>query len=762
MEADYITLIRNEKLMYLNFETLTREIKKLTGENIKQVKDKINNLILDGTLFVDERGRISISRDRGYIKARLTLNKKGYGFASVTNRPDIFIPANAINGAFDGDDVLVEITNLKSDEEIEGKIIKVISRNTTHVVGTFIEGKSKSVVFPDDTKLPQIRIFKNDARGAHNNDKVYVEINPASLDTKTLTGRVVEVLGQANTMKAEQLSIIRSFKLKDQFEKDTLNEAKSIEKSVDYLKYKNKRADYTSHNSFTIDGEDARDFDDAISLTHNENGCVLYVHIADVSHYVKENSALDKEAYARGTSVYFPNHVIPMLPKELSNGICSLNENEYRLTLTVKMELDKQYNLVNSAIVESIIKSKHRMTYTEITKIFDGDPLVIEKYADLYKDILTMREIANKFKADRLKQGEIRFNLPEPFILENNEGEIVSIEKRMQDEAHELIESFMVKANEVVAHWAGDLPFVYRVHEKPDSDKVAKLSDLLAGLGIANQLKTNGDQPAAYQQIVDKIAGTPKEKILSYLILRSMMKARYAPTCLGHFGLALTHYCHFTSPIRRYPDLLIHRIIKSVLSGMPKEEVKVHFADVVDRASIQASDTEKNADEAEREVDDYKKAVYMQKFLGSEFEGIISGVQEFGIFVELDNGIEGMIKTDDLPMDEYIYDEDKMSIYGKMHHYTIGDTVRVVVANVNTLARQIDFDLAGVEKPLKNYIINKNKASKKAWDTKENSKNLLKNKKINQKNSKKSKISSKKSKNSAKEYYKTKSKHKKR
>lgn len=757
---DILKLIRENQLIYLNFETLSKELKKLLNISLIEIKKQLNVLIADGTLFVDERGRISISRDRGYIKAHIVLNKKGYGFAQVENMPDFFIPAYAINGAFDGDDVLVEITNMKTNVDIEAKVVKVISRNTTHVVGTFVEGKNKNVVFPDDVKLPQIRIYKNDVRGAHNNDKVYVEIVPSSLETKTLTGKIVEVLGQANTMKAEQLSIIRSYKLKDEFEKQTINEAKNIEKFVDYNKYKKIRADYTSHNAFTIDGEDARDFDDAISLTRNANGVVLYVHIADVSHYVKENSALDKEAYRRGTSVYFPNHVIPMLPKELSNGICSLNENEYRLTLTVKMELDKAYNVKNSAIVESVIKSKHRMTYTEITKIFEGDALVIEKYADLYKDILTMRDIANKFKADRLKQGEIRFNLPEPFILENAAGEIVTIEKRVQDEAHELIESFMVKANEIVAKWAGNLPFVYRVHEKPDSEKVLRLSELLTNLGVANNLKLNGDQPAAYQQIVDKIAGTPKEKILSYLILRTMMKARYAPTCLGHFGLALTHYCHFTSPIRRYPDLLIHRIIKSVLAGTPKAEVKAHFTDTVERASIQASDTEKIADEAERAVDDYKKAVYMQKFLGEEFDGIISGVQEFGIFVELDNGIEGMIKTDYLPLDEYIYDEDKMTIYGKSHHYTIGDSVRVVVSNINTLARQIDFDLAGVEKPLKNFIVNKNKANKNAWDKKENSKNLLKNKKIATKIGKKIKKSGKKSKNSAKDFYKSKRKRK--
>ncbi len=756
---DIINLIRQNKLMYLTQDNLVKEIKKLTNFSCPEIKNEINKLVLSGELFLDNANKISISADRGYIKAKITINKKGYGFAAVEGKPDFFIPAFAINGAFDGDDCLVEITNLKTDEEIEARVVKVLKRNITHIVGTYIEGKSKNLVYPDDVKLPQIRIFKLDAGKAKNNDKVWVELDENSLDEKNLHGKIVEVLGQAGNVKAEQLSIIRSYNLIEKFSPATLNEASKISLTVNYEKCKKNRADFTNHNVITIDGEDARDFDDALSIETRGEGFNLYVHIADVSHYVKEDSALDKEAFKRGTSVYFPNQVIPMLPKQLSNEICSLKEGEYRLTLSVKLALDKNFKVISANLLESIIKSRHRMTYTEIAKILQGDKFLIEKYDDVYNDILLYRQIAQAFKDERAKLGEIRFNLPEPFILENKAGEIVSIENRVQDEAHEIIESLMVKANECVAKIGQNLPFVYRVHEKPDAEKVAKLSDMLASMGVSNQLKINGDVPVAYQQIVKKIEGSSKEKILTYLILRSMMKARYAPTCLGHFGLALPYYCHFTSPIRRYPDLLIHRILKAQLSGVPKQEIKIHFTPIVERASIQSSETEKTADEAERAVDDYKKALYMQKFLGEEFEGIISSVQEFGIFVELENGIEGMIRPNDLPMDEYVYDDLSMSMKGKHHVFTIGDSLRVIVANVNIQLRQIDFELAGVEKSNLNVIINKNKNLKNSKNKGKNSKEF-ENSGSKTKNSKnfstKSKKLSSKNKNSAKQFYKLK------
>ncbi len=746
---DLIEIIRNNKLMYLKQSKLTKRLAEICNAPEGEINTQIINFINDGTLFVDEQDRVIISRDKGYIKAKLELNKKGYGFASVENLPDVFIPSYGLKGALDGDDVLIEITNHKSDDEFEGVVVKILKHNKTLVVGTYVEGKSKNVVFSDDQKCPEIRIYKGRSKNAKNNDKVWVKLD-TNYTKNLITGEIIEVLGVANTPKAEQLSIIRSYNLVEEFNENVKKEVKLINQNVDIKKYKS-RADYTMHKVITIDGEDARDFDDALSIQKTKTGYTLFVHIADVSNYVIENSALDKEAYSRGTSVYFPNQVIPMLPKEISNGICSLSEGVNRLVLTVEIEMDGNFNLVKSRIREGIIKSSHRMTYTEIKKILERDALLIEKYADVYPDILLYQQISNKLKQDKRARGEIRLDLPEPYILEDANGEIVNIEKRMQDESHEIIESLMVLTNECVAKTFYDLalPFVYRVHEKPDAEKINKLSQILTNMGVGNSLEIDGDKPISYQKILDQIKGTSKEKVLSMMILRSMMKAKYSPTCLGHFGLASPFYCHFTSPIRRYPDLLIHRIIKSYIHGVPKDDIKSKFNLVVERASEQSSLTEKNADEAERAVDDYKMAVYMQKFLGEEFVGNISGVQEFGIFVELDNGVEGLVRLDDLPFDSYTYDEMNLSLIGANNHFTIGDEVNVVVANVNTQLRQIDFVLAGV-----NNVVG-NKLAKSIKNLSKSTKKQAKNNKNQQKNAKFDKKS-----NSAKQYYKTKFKHK--
>lgn len=710
---DILNIIRENKLMYLNSAQLVKQIALVTNSNILEIKNQVNRLIQDGTLFLAEDNKVSISADKGYLKAIMTINKKGYGFAKVDGQDDIFIPAFEINGAFDGDDCLVEITNKKSDTEIEGRVVKVLKHNTTHIVGTFIQGKSKDVVFSDDEKYPQIRIYKGDSKNAKNNDKVWVELDMSSLETSTLRGKIIEVLGQANTPKAEQLSIIRSFNLIDQFSEKVKNCVKAINQNVDAKNFK-KRANYLEHKVITIDGEDARDFDDALSIQKTKNGYTLFVHIADVSNYVVEDSALDKEAYQRGTSVYFPNMVIPMLPKKISNGVCSLSEGVNRLVLTVEIELDKKFNVLGSSIKEGIINSSHRMTYTEVQNILSGDELLIEKYRDVYDDIMLYQAISNKLKQDRRNRGEIRMNIPEPFILENSNGEIVSIEKRLQDESHQIIESLMILTNECVAStfFKLALPFVYRVHEKPDEERVERLSQILTNMGVSNNLELDGDKPESYQKIMDKIKDSPKERALTMMVLRSMTKAKYAPTCLGHFALASEFYCHFTSPIRRYPDLLIHRIIKEYIHSVPKQDIKLQFESVVERASEQSSKTEKIAEQAEREVDDYKKAVYMTKFLGEEFDGIVSGVQEFGIFVELDNGIEGLVRVNSLPMDQYVFDDLSLTLTGKQHKYSIGDSVRIVVANTNTHLRQIDFDLAGVNL-LSNNVVTSNRNLKR-------------------------------------------------
>ena len=732
-----IELIREHKLIYLTLDNLSKKLSQITKEAQIDLKLQINDLIKDGVLFLGDDKKISISADRGFYKAKMVLNKKGYGFAQVDGYPDFFIPAFAINGAFDNDDCLVEITNRKSDEEIEGRVVRILSRNTTHVVGTFVEGKNKNVVFPDDEKLPQIRVFKNDCGNAKNNDKVWVEIDLNTIETNTMRGRVIEVLGKANTPKAEQISIIRSFNLVEEFEPEVLAAARAISQKVDLRNFK-KRENFTEQRVITIDGEDARDFDDAIAVERLENGGYkLYVHIADVSNYVVENSPLDKCAFKRGTSVYFPNMVIPMLPKEISNGICSLSEGVNRLVLSVVMELDANCNIKSSRIVEGVIKSTHRMTYTEVQNILAGDEFLIEKYADVHDDILCYKEIRDKLSLQKKARGEIRMNLPEPFILENSQGEIISIENRIQDESHEIIEALMVLTNEVVAKTFFDLalPFVYRVHEKPDEMKATNLAQLLQNMGVPNEIAKEYEKPMTFQKAIEKIAGTPKERTLTKLILRSMMKARYAPQCLGHFGLASEFYCHFTSPIRRYPDLMIHRIIKQYINGVPKTDLKVKYTPIVERASEQSSVTEKNADEAEREVDDYKKCVYMSKFLGEKFTGTISGVQEFGIFVELENGIEGLVKLDYLPQDEYIYDDMALTLHGSHNHFTIGDEVQIVVAAANTRLRQIDFELFGVEKS-HNYVTKKNDRDNKKSLKKKVIKFSAKSRKINKKTTK--------------------------
>ena len=728
---DILKIIREKKLIYLTIDKLSQQLATILNENKLELKQQIVSLIHDGTLFLDENKKVSISADKGYFKAKLTLNKKGYGFARVEGYNDFFIPAYAINGAFDGDDCLVEIINQKTPEDIEGRVVSILKRNTTHIVGTYIVGKSKNVVFPDDERLPQIRIFKNDALNANNNEKVWVEIDMDTISDSNMRGKIIEVLGQANTPKAEQLSIIRSYNLKERFDEKTLQDAKKINQNIEISNFKN-RQDFTKQKVITIDGEDARDFDDAISVERQENGGYkLYVHIADVSNYVVENSALDKEAYFRGTSVYFPNQVIPMLPKELSNGICSLSEGQNRLVLTVIIDLDKDCNVLSSKIVEGIIKSAHRMTYTEIKNILLGDALLIEKYQDVYDDILAYQEISQKLLKIRKTRGEIRMNLPEPFILENEAGEIVSIEKRFQDEAHEIIESLMILTNECVAKKFYDLgiPFVYRIHEKPDEEKVSRLSNILTNMGISNQLLIDGDKPITYQKLLERLKGTSKETTLTKMVLRSMMKAKYSPNCLGHFGLASEYYCHFTSPIRRYPDLLIHRIIKGYINGVPKNDLVLKFKNFVAKASDQSSETEQVADEAEREVDDYKKALYMTKFLGQEFTGTVSGVQEFGIFVELDNSVEGLIRLASLPQDEYVYDDLSLTLKGKNYTFTIGDELNVIVANANTRLRQVDFDLAGIERTLKNCIVKKKNTNKIS----KNKKYQNKNKKTNRK-----------------------------
>lgn len=693
-----LQLIDKENLFYMTLDKMSASVAKLTNFSKEESKEWLVKLIQDGDLMYDDNKKLFLTSKRGYQKCKIIANKKGYAFAELIdnpdNLPDIFISKDMLAGALDDDIVLVQIVNRQEDGSCDGQVVQIVRHVTDYVVGEFKVTASKCYVIPDDEKFPTLRINRPDRMGAVEGDKVVAKVvfDQSGAERR---GIIIEKLGKAGTVSAEELAIVRQYKIRDKFNDSVVHEAEQIPQDISQ-KDKEGRLDFSMLNIITIDGEDSRDFDDAISVEKTKNGYTLGVHIADVSNYVKSGSTLDDEAYLRGNSVYFPDYVIPMLPERLSNGICSLREGVERLTLSCIMELDQDCKVKKSKIVKSWIVSKHRMTYTKVQKMLDGDQDTIKEYKDIYNDVLLYAEISSKLKKLREARGEIRFDIPEPVVVENDKGEIDRIEKTVQDESHELIESLMILANEVVAEtfFTKKLPFVYRVHEKPDSSKVTKLVDVFKGLGINANIDTENPTFYDYQKLVSKIDDDPRKTTLVKLILRSMMKACYSDKCLGHFGIASTFYCHFTSPIRRYPDLLIHRIIKHFLDGETGKNLHLEFDDIVDSASTQASLTERIADEAERAVDDYKKALYMKNHLGEIYEGTVSGVHEFGVFVELDNTIEGLIRFEYLPVDSYDYDDKAQILKGIRHSYRLGDKLQVVCVNANTKLRQIDFDLA--------------------------------------------------------------------
>lgn len=748
-----LQIIDKENLFYMTLDKMAVSISKLTDLTKEESKEWLIKLIQDGDLMYDDNKKLFLTSKRGYKKCKIIANKKGYAFAELIdnpdNAPDIFIPKDMLGGALDEDIVLVQIINRQEDGNCDGQVVQVVKHVTDYVVGEFKITASKCYVVPDDEKFPILRINRPDRMGAVEGDKVVAKVM-FDQEGAERRGVIIEKLGKAGTVSAEELAIIRQYKIRDKFNDNVINEAEQIPQDI-LAKDKEGRTDLSMLNIITIDGEDSRDFDDAISVEKTKTGYKLGVHIADVSNYVKSGTALDDEAYLRGNSVYFPDYVKPMLPERLSNGICSLREGVERLTLSCLMELDNDCKVKKSKIVNSWIVSKHRMTYTKVQKMLDGDKDTIKEYKDIYKDVLLYAEISAKLKKLREARGEIRFDIPEPVVVENDKGEIDRIEKTVQDESHELIESLMILANEVVAEtfFTKKLPFVYRVHEKPDSSKVTKLVDVFKGLGINANIDTENPTFYDYQKLVSKIEDDPRKNTLIKLILRSMMKACYSDKCLGHFGIASTFYCHFTSPIRRYPDLLIHRIIKHYLNGEMGKNLHLEFDDVVDSASTQSSLTEKRADEAERAVDDYKKALYMKNHLGEVYEGTISGVHEFGVFVELDNTIEGLIRFEYLPVDSYDYDDKAQILKGTRHSYRLGDKLQVVCVNANTKLRQIDFDLAeklnkaSIEELIamrnNNLATKYSKTAKETFEKQANNKDKKKNSKNNKSDSNHSK-----------------------
>lgn len=656
----------------------------------------------DGYIGKTKKGKIASPKSMGYFVGKFVSHRKGFGFVESDEEytQDLFIPAADVNGAMHNDRVVAEITKPATDERrAEGAIIKVLEREITKVVGEFQSNKTFGFVIADEKKFNQdIYIPKKYFSGAKDGDKVVVQITIWPQAGRKPEGKIIEVLGPKGEKEVEILSIIRAHGLPEEFPKKVLEEAQKVAVPISQEEI-DRRLDIRDLNIFTIDGEDAKDLDDAISIERLSNGNFkLGVHIADVTHYVHEKSKLDKEALKRATSVYLVDTVIPMLPKTLSNGVCSLNPHEDKLTLSVFMEIDRKGNVKQYDIKETIINSKARMTYTEVSDILEHDDEELKaKYSHVVEEFKIAEVLAKILMERRNRRGAIDFDFPEAKIILTPEGKVSDIKEYERRISNRIIEEFMLITNETVAEhyfWL-NIPFVYRIHETPSAEKMQELGKFVSTFGYTIKGDLEEVHPKSLQSIISAIKGKREEEAISTIMLRSLKQARYSPECSGHFGLAAQYYSHFTSPIRRYPDLQIHRIMKEHLNNKINKKRQEQLVNIVDYASTQSSERERAADLAERDVKDYYKAVYMEDKVGEEFDGVVSSVTSFGMFIELPNTVEGLSRLANMGDDYYIYDEMTYTIIGERTRktYRIGDPVRIKVANINVDLREIDFKI---------------------------------------------------------------------
>ena len=669
------------------------KILKIPYREKKRLLSVLADLETDGAIFQNEQGRYGTIEQLGLIKGTLVGNERGFAFLIPEQKSelvkDYFIPHRSLHGAMHGDTVLAEVSPYRGEDE--ASVVKILSRGYTTIVGTFQKDRYAGYLFPDDKRFfSEIFIPIHSCFKIKNGVKAVAKITDYPKN-KAPGGEIIEILGDADDFFAEELSIIRSYNLREEF-------PQSVEKEAE--KQGNRRivpAELASRRDFrdklivTIDGEDTRDIDDAISLEMQGEDYLLGVHIADVSHYVAYRSALDKEAYERGTSVYFPDRVLPMLPRQLSNGICSLNEGEDRLTLSCLIRLDKKGNVKDSEIVEGIIRSTYRMTYTEVTKMLEGDEETLEKYA-LVKDMVSsFAKLTEILQAKREQNGSVSLDVKEAKIL-FIDGEI-TIPDYKREFSHQIIEAFMVLANETVAEFMQsiDAPFIYRIHEKPSEEKAANFREFAQNLGLNPRFQTDDVKPYDYQKLLKSAEELPVYSVLNRVMLRSMQKARYSPENLGHFGLASKCYCHFTSPIRRYPDLCIHRIIKDVLNGN-YAGARDLYAGFVQDAAKQSSERERKATDAERDVDALYATMYMSEKIGEEYTAVVSGVAQSGVFAELPNTIEGFIPVETLK-GTFEHVPERFILKGTKESYSIGEELRVRVIGVDFDRRRTIFEL---------------------------------------------------------------------
>ena len=655
-----------------------------------------------GEIIKTKKGRYAAPERMNLIVGKLQVHAKGFGFilSELEGYSDVFVASTDLGGAMHGDRVVGRIVRKSADgKKSEGEIIRIIDRANEEIVGTFESSKNFGFVVPDEKRINMdIYIPKTELNGAKDGYKVIAKITRWPEPRRNPEGTIIEVLGHKDDVGTDIISIIKKHKLPEGFPKKVEDAAAVIPEEIPAEEIARRR-DLRNEKIVTIDGADAKDLDDAVAVKKLDNGnYLLSVHIADVTHYVKEMGPLDKEALKRGTSVYLVDRVIPMLPKKLSNGVCSLNPKVDRLTLSVDMEIDKKGKVLRHDIYESVIKTTERMTYTDVSDILEKDDAVLKKrYEHLLEDFTRMEELALKLRRKRQDRGSIDFDLDESKIILDESGRPIEIKKAERRIANNIIEEFMLICNETVAehfHWA-DIPFVYRIHEDPDMEKIEAFNKFIHNFGYHLKGISNEVHPSALQDLIKKVEGRKEEKIINTLMLRALKKAKYAPENSGHFGLAATNYCHFTSPIRRYPDLQIRRIIKETLQGKLTGKRIKKLKDIVAKASEISSERERLAMEAERETDDLKKTEYMTYHLGEEFEGIISSVVSFGMFVELDNTIEGLVRISSLVDDYYIYDAENYLFRGERTKKTfkIGDAVRVKVIKADVSQKEIDFML---------------------------------------------------------------------
>ena len=679
----------------------------LTDEELVDFPVALEELEKEGAIIKNRSDLYGVPSRMHLVVGRIAMTAKGFGFIipdvrETEDETDVFVPAGAIGTAMHGDRVVARVTPAQEEgRSREGEIIRILERANEKIVGTFERSKTFGFVTPDNTKLTQdIFVAKKFFKGAKTGSKVVVKITKWPNGRRSAEGEVIEVLGKVGDPGVDVLSVMRQYELSETFPEDVQAEADAVEQEPSPAEYQG-RADRRDLQIVTVDGEDSKDLDDGVYARKNPDGSYfLGVYIADVSHYVKEHAPLDREAYARGTSVYLVDRVIPMLPKELSNGICSLNAGVDRLSMACEMQISSEGEITSYEILPTVIHVYRRLTYNIVNKVLvdKAEPFLSDN-GDILPMLETLAELRGALKAKRHRRGSIDFDLPEVKVKLDENGHPVALIKREGSLAESIIEECMLAANETVAKHMDtrNLPFMYRVHEQPSEEKIERLNNLLAAFGLFVKQDEQGHiKPIDVQQVLEKVEGRPEERIISTVSLRSMQQARYSEQSLGHFGLAARYYTHFTSPIRRYPDLIVHRLLRETFAtgSLPLDrqaKLKIVLPEIADHTS----NRERLATEAERETTDMKKIEYMAQFVGEEFTGVISGVTAFGIFVELDNGVEGLVHVSTMTNDYYEYVEEQYAMIGERTRtqYRLGDEVEVILARANVEERNLDFVL---------------------------------------------------------------------